>query len=304
MDCFLYSIFYKTKSPNLNKMKTLNLVSLRESFIKYEHRKYPEGQQDIIILDEWGTGFNYPIQILSRFNNWRDLELIVCTVAALRHLKVKEIHLYIPYILGARSDRQFQDGGTRYLKDAIASVINPLKLDSVTVLDPHSDVVENVIDNIVKIDNVSLVSSAITRIRQPYLFTDQFDKYVLVSPDAGAMKKIYNVAEKVEAKSIIIASKHREIATGKILSTEVHIADEDLEKDLIIIDDICDGGRTFIELAKALREQGATGRIYLVVTHGIFSAGFDELKKYFHNIFTTNSIKDIDDPFVIQTNIF
>ena len=33
--------------------------------------------------------------------------------------------------------------------------------------------------------------------------------------------------------------------------------------------DICDGGRTFIELAKVLKDNGAK-RVTLYVTHGIF----------------------------------
>jgi ribose-phosphate pyrophosphokinase len=51
----------------------------------------------------------------------------------------------------------------------------------------------------------------------------------------------------------------------------------------VIVDDICDGGRTFLEIAKTIRSKKRNisifgDKIYLVVTHGIFSAGFDELK--------------------------
>jgi ribose-phosphate pyrophosphokinase len=58
------------------------------------------------------------------------------------------------------------------------------------------------------------------------------------------------------------------------------------------VDDICDGGRTFIEISKAL--DGYQGELYLFVTHGIFSKGFEELFKHFTKIYTTNSIKDIE----------
>ena len=37
---------------------------------------------------------------------------------------------------------------------------------------------------------------------------------------------------------------------------------------------ICDGGRTFVELGKKLKELGAT-KVNLHVTHGIFSKGKD-----------------------------
>ena len=71
----------------------------------------------------------------------------------------------------------------------------------------------------------------------------------------------------------------------------------------VIIDDICDGGRTFNELAKSIKLQRADAKIYLVVTHGIFSAGFKELTKYFEHIYTTNSHRDVaDDEYGEKTN--
>jgi ribose-phosphate pyrophosphokinase len=56
----------------------------------------------------------------------------------------------------------------------------------------------------------------------------------------------------------------------------------------VIVDDICDGGRTFLEMQKTIRSERIYlfgDKIYLVVTHGIFSAGFDELKKHFDGIY-------------------
>jgi ribose-phosphate pyrophosphokinase len=130
------------------------------------------------------------------------------------------------------------------------------------------------------------------------------NRVCLVSPDAGAYKKIFDVAQKFNIDNIITASKVRDIKTGAILRTEVPTLDQHKDLKYIIIDDICDGGRTFTELAKVMKESRPTAKIYLVVTHGIFSAGFDELSKYFEQIYTTNSYKDIDNELVKQINIF
>lgn len=143
------------------------------------------------------------------------------------------------------------------------------------------------------------------------------EKCVLVSPDAGALKKTYDVAKEFGITNIIIANKHRDIATGKIVSTEVPVKPEHRGKDFVIVDDICDGGRTFIEIAKQIKEslKEDCGKIYLVVTHGIFSAGLKELGTYFDRIYTTNSIKniqssinyrgaDFENDFVKQINVF
>jgi ribose-phosphate pyrophosphokinase len=65
-------------------------------------------------------------------------------------------------------------------------------------------------------------------------------------------------------------------------------------KDYIIIDDIIDGGQTFINIAKELKSKPLKGKIYLIVTHGIFSKGFAELSQYFDGIYCTNSYSDIE----------
>jgi ribose-phosphate pyrophosphokinase len=41
-----------------------------------------------------------------------------------------------------------------------------------------------------------------------------------------------------------------------------------------------------------------------VVTHGIFSAGFEELEKWFTGIYTTDSVKEIENELVNQINVF
>jgi phosphoribosylpyrophosphate synthetase len=138
-----------------------------------------------------------------------------------------------------------------------------------------------------------------------------FDGVRLVSPDAGALKKVFHCAEQLKYRhEVIIASKHRNIETGKIDYTNVPISVNDADKDIFIIDDICDGGRTFIEIAKAVndaRKISSTvhpkhhGKNYLIVTHGIFSAGFDFLSEYFDGIYTTNSVKDVQDGTIVDT---
>jgi ribose-phosphate pyrophosphokinase len=57
------------------------------------------------------------------------------------------------------------------------------------------------------------------------------------------------------------------------------------------VDDICDGGGTFIGLAALLKSHNA-GHIVLIVSHGIFSKGFD--LAHIDAIYTTNSFKDIE----------
>lgn len=287
-------------------MKTLNLVYSDKSDIKYKINKFPDGQQNIVIESfqtKFGTAeLQLPIQIKSRMNNFIDLELIICSVASLKELGVKEILLYTPYILGSRSDRKFEKGGNNYLKDVICPIINLLKFESVTCIDPHSDVLEACINNFNKLDNKELLGFAISNIYG--LSKDihrNLENCVLISPDTGASKKIYKLAEQINYKGdIITCSKDRD-KDGKLtkcivpLNIDTNGNSPYKNKDFIIIDDICDGGNTFINIAKTIKEYNIfTSKIYLIITYGIFSKGFYELQKYFDGIYTTNGYKTIE----------
>lgn len=284
-------------------MNILNLVYPENSDIKYKISKFPDGQQNIVIdnsrgalskklyLDKEQYSFEIPIeavQIKSRLNNWLDLELIICAVASLRELGVEEIHLYTPYIMGARSDRKFEEGGNNYLRDVICPIINSLNFKTVTCIDPHSDVLEACIKNFRKESNWEVVKWALcNHINTTHLYKG--DGYILISPDGGSLKKIYKLAEQIGYKrNIITCSKDRD-TEGKLTKTVIPVSTI-VHTDYIIIDDICDGGGTFINIAKILKPRlHSSNRLFLIVTHGIFSKGFEELSKYFDGIYCTNS---------------
>ena len=293
-------------------MNILNLADPEKSDIDFKISNFPDGQQSITIEPK-GYSFNTKIktvEIKSRLNSFRDLELIICANQALLEMGAKYVNLYVPYFLGARSDRKFLAGTANYLKTVICPIINSQNFAEVHVLDPHSDVLEACLNNYKKTSNHMLVSHAIvTSSSAAITFKEKCRNITLVSPDAGALKKIYDVAEKFEIEDIVVASKHRDIKTGKITHTDVPgLSNEDrLPKQFYIVDDICDGGRTFIELAKAIRavrpQETFNDTITLVITHGIFSSGLKELNKLFNGIYTTNSIRPENDPiFSIQND--
>lgn len=277
-------------------MITLNLIDQEKSQIKYKISKFPDGQQTLD-LTSWSILMNNEdaVKLSTRLNSFGDVELLICAVQAVRNIVPnKEIALYVPYFLGARSDRKFVDGGVNYLKQVICPIINSLNVSTILTLDPHSDVLEACLNNYDKVDNHLLVKYALTAIDNK---NDAQSRICLVSPDAGAYKKIFDVAKKFGINNIITANKVRDMRTGSILRTEIPVLNQHDDVKYVIVDDICDGGRTFVELAKAIKEGRPTAKIYLVVTHGIFSSGFATLSEYFDGIYTTNSVKDI-----VETN--
>jgi phosphoribosylpyrophosphate synthetase len=180
-------------------------------------------------------------------------------------------------------------------------------LDSVTCIDPHSDVLEACIKGFRKESNISLFKWAIMEMfpykemPKGYFDRNHFEQNtILVSPDAGASKKIYKLAEQIGYKGDIITCSKERDENGNLTKTVVTIhGNGKCNKDFIIIDDICDGGSTFINIAKEIKNyfnhedfDGYQPKIYLIVTHGIFSKGLIELTEYFDSIYCANSYSD------------
>jgi ribose-phosphate pyrophosphokinase len=280
-------------------MKHLNLVDLEKSDIKYQIHRFPDGQQSITLLPPSAPEDLQQVVIDSRFNSFKDLELIICANQALRNVGAAAVGLHVPYFLGSRSDRRFEFASVNYLKQVICPIINAQKFDVVITLDPHSDVLEACIDRYEKAPNFPVVKYALKEIDNR---DGAQDRICLVSPDAGAYKKIFDVAKEFNIENIVTANKVRDLKTGNILRTEVPNLPENQDLKYVIVDDICDGGRTFVELAKVIKEQRPNAEIYLIVTHGIFSAGFETLTQYFNGIFCTNSVREVaDDEYEVKT---
>jgi ribose-phosphate pyrophosphokinase len=223
------------------------------------------------------------VTITTRITSFNDFGLLICSIDALKRLNVGRIKLFLPYFPGARQDRLMIPGEPLTVK-VYADILNNLGLCQITVFDPHSEVTPAVINNCKVVSNHTFVEEVIKRIKKDV---------ILVSPDGGALKKIYKVSEFLGGIYVVECSKSRNVKNGKLEGFKVY--EEDLEgKDCLIVDDICDGGGTFIGLAKELKNKNA-GSLYLAVSHGIFSKGLEELGNYYTKIFTTDSFRTIDD---------
>lgn len=172
---------------------------------------------------------------------------------------------YIPY---SRQDRKTSDFEPFSFK-TFAKTINSCNFKDVIIFDPHSDVIPALLNNCIVVDRVSLIHNI-----------EEYD--IIVSPDAGAMKENNKLCKKWE-KQHIVATKVRDVKTGEITDTKIHTDIDVSGKRLLVVDDICDGGRTFIELSKVLKRKKPL-KIDLFVTYGIFSNGKKLLLECFDNV--------------------
>lgn len=204
-----------------------------------------------------------------------------------RGLSVNLVYPYFPY---ARQDRVMNEDEPFSLK-IFCDLINSQRFSSVTIYDPHSDVTPALINNCEVIPQWDIARMTLpTKYRNECLF---------VSPDAGAYKKLSKLV--TDDSQIAIGVKNRD-SSGNITHTDVFSPTAIEGRDCLIVDDICDGGRTFIELAKTLKAKGAKS-VILYVTHGIFSKGFGELRQHIDHIYTTNSFANTQNDYLFVREI-
>ena len=207
-----------------------------------------------------------------------DLMALLLTVDAMkrRGIDVSAYLLKIPFFPYSRQDRVCNPGEALSVS-VVAGLINSLGFGRVAIHDPHSDVTPALINNVT-------VTTALPYIEQ-ILRKEDYD--FLISPDTGAEKKVFEIAKHVD-KPVLRFSKKRNVKTGQIVGI-TQIDDIPDPAKVLVIDDICDGGRTFVELAKSISNINNI-QLDLYVSHGIFSKGFDELHQYYSKIYYTNSL--------------
>lgn len=253
---------------------------------KVEFKKFPGGE--LHLTDSWYQAYNRDDciiindgKILCRIQSSDDIMKLLLFVDSYRNVfKSTPSEVIIPYLPYARQDRYANIGEAL----SIRVFTQLLQLDTfkdtiITVFDPHSDVGTALIPNVNIIPQHKIWGKILTE--------ENIGKFDLISPDAGALKKIYklqSVLGNEVCNNIRIGTKHRDTQTGLITGTTVD--GEPKHKTAVIVDDICDGGRTFIELCKVIRNQ--YDKILLCVTHGIFSKGLEVLND-FDGIYTLDS---------------
>ena len=180
--------------------------------------------------------------------------------------------LQIPYLMAARFDRIMEHGDSFDLK-VVASIINNLGFRKIEIFEPHSDV------------SLALINNSIAR-SSSFLATyyNKSDS-ILIVPDAGASKKVDSyLKHNSKIIDVVHCVKKRDLSNG-VITLKVLEPDKCLDRNCVIIDDLCDGGGTFIAIAEQIRPKNLT----LIVAHGIFSKGFKHLEKHFNEIIVTNS---------------
>ena len=228
-----------------------------------------------------------PVAVLISGSETDDL-LVAALVADVAHNKGNKFTLLLPYLPAARADRGNPFGAKIY-----SQFINAIKADKVVSIDPHSSVMPKLVKNFVELPIQPVIKKYVT---------EHGTKYAgVIAPDKGAITRATKIANILKVP-IIKAEKHRDFDTGILSNTDFKC--ETLPDDngiYLVIDDICDGGFSFLGLAKVTglpKEQ-----LHLFVAHGVFSHRVPQLLPFYEKIITTNSHPGYDNSEINATII-
>ena len=259
------------------------MITYSTGYIKYnvDQFKFPGGEVGIKLTSVaevgWGRDTaNDLIVIHAALKNSDDVMALLLTVDAIRRQNpFVELALYLPYVPYARQDRSMVEGDSLSIA-VMARLINSCGFKRVKILDPHSDVTPALINNVQVVPQEEIFHKIKTSWANTWI----------VAPDAGAYKKAHRFAGRVNAAGVITCSKDRDVSTGQI--TGMSFTGDIRGKTLLVLDDIGDGMRTFIELANLLKAE-EPAQLDLAITHGIFSKGVECFRDLYDNVTTTNS---------------
>lgn len=158
---------------------------------------------------------------------------------------------YIPY---SRMDREI-DGFVFSLK-YFSQIINDLYFDEVNVIDPHSYVSKALLNRCKEVNIFNNIY---------YVFMENNIDYVFY-PDAGAMKRYSEILKLPNDTKYFYGNKKRDLQTGKIIKFELVNQPDLTGKNVLIIDDLCSKGGTFLASADEIKKHGACS-VLLYVTH-------------------------------------
>ncbi len=252
----------------------IKLLKADNTEVEFSRWVFPGGEVGVK-LPELDPSLHYLVYVLNP--NSEDLFVFFNLIDALRNAKVgkSRIQVLMPYIPYARQDRVCHPGESHGLSTFAKQLRADPWWSSLTVVDPHSPA------------SIAYLNSSFYELRvisqgEAAANLPQYD--YLIAPDQGASKKL---------------GEHEQVASGKALQlflnkTRINstVKHEPLHDNIIvgtacIVDDICDGGATFLSVGNMLRKnQPRMTKLDLYVTHGLFSKGTHELDQLFDNVYT------------------
>lgn len=256
-------------------MQILNLINKEKSDIDYSISRFPDGEVQITLGE---FSHKESIVVKCRITNAEELFILAQIMDILdRHDVLYTVEIY--YLMSMRMDR-VMDFNRPFSLMIVAKMLKMFKARKIYILEPHS--------NRLLWDMSFFRELPCSETWQ--LKTDFFSTHQILFPDAGARTRYEkNLNSKYPS---IFCSKIRDVNTGKLSGFKIENPEDIKYDQIMIIDDLCDGGGTFCGIASAVREVTPNISLSIFVTHMVNPRGIENLSKTFDHVWFTNSYKD------------
>lgn len=219
---------------------------------EYTFHQFPDGTTRVEVPEAIAKSNSNTAIVFWKYESDVEMVHLMYVVNHLRdRLGFNDLFLTMPYLPNARMDRVKSDTEVFTLK-YFCQFINSLNFTTVVILDPHSNVGPALLDRVAEAPIDALIEEAIKR----------SDADVLFFPDEGAMKRYSGIA----TRPCFAGVKTRDWATGKITGLDIPEVSLAIGRKVLMIDDICSYGGTFLRAAEEIADHSPSG-IYLYVTH-------------------------------------
>src|SRR5215813_10219305 len=219
-------------------------------------QRFSDGEISPIFLESVRGDYVFLVQ--STFAPAENLMELLLMIDAARRASAYKVIGVIPYYGYARQDRKDRPRVAIGSK-LVANMLVAAGADRVITMDLHAPQIQGYFD--IPVDHLD--SSAVFI---PYIQSLRLENLTFAAPDVGAANRIREIASYFEAE-MVICDKHRKRA-NEIASMMV-IGDVE-NRDVVLIDDICDTGGTLAKSASLLKEKGARS-VRALITHPVLS---------------------------------
>ena len=194
------------------------------------------------------------------------------------------MYLDLPYLPYGRADRKFEKGNPQPLQGFLYFLEAMGGFDEIYVCDIHNPKASKGFDlNIIEKTQLECFRGSL-----PQDFNTSYD--FVLAPDKGSVEKAETIACHLDV-NVHNCGKERDVSTGKIIRSTLPEDVDFTGKVVLIPDDLCDGGYTFIKLAEQIKAAGAK-QVDLYITHLIASKGVDVFEGLIDNIYFHHTVGD------------
>lgn len=219
-------------------------------------QRFADGEISPVFLESVRGDYVFLIQ--STFSPAENILELLLMIDAARRASAYKVIAVIPYYGYARQDRKDRPRVAIGSK-LVANMLVAAGADRIITMDLHAPQIQGYFD--IPVDHLDSHAVFI-----PYIENLNLKNLTFAAPDVGATNRLREIASYFNAE-MVICDKHRKKANE--ISSMTVIGDV-VDKDIVIIDDICDTGGTLAKSAALIKEKGARS-VRALITHPVLS---------------------------------